>query len=75
LCRPLALDLHDHGNGGALSQYVRSVVQSFQKIPVLAATGPNSPAFITAQLVTAAILIIGGVLATRRFKPAGVLAA
>ena len=46
------------------------VLQSFEKIPVLKATGANSPLFIVAQLVTAAVLITGGVLATRRFVPA-----
>jgi hypothetical protein len=49
-----------------------AVVQSFQKLPPLAALAPtqSEPPFVVAQVAVMAIFIALGVLAVRRFHPA-----
>jgi hypothetical protein len=51
-----------------------AVVQSFQKLPPLAALAPtqSEPPFVVAQVAVMAIFIALGVLAVRRFHPAAI---
>jgi uncharacterized membrane protein SirB2 len=51
-----------------------AVVQSFQKLPPLAALAPtqSEPPFLVAQLAVMAVFIVLGVLAVRRFHPAAI---
>jgi hypothetical protein len=52
------------------------VVQSFLKIPALHALAPHQtePAFLVAQTIVLALFIVVGVLATKRFRGAPILA-
>jgi hypothetical protein len=52
------------------------VVQSFLKIPALHALAPHQtePAFLVAQAIVLALFIVVGVLATKRFRGAPILA-
>jgi hypothetical protein len=52
------------------------IVQGFEKIPALHAmaptTPPSGPAFAAAQGLALVVFVVMGVLAVRRFRPAGV---